>query len=148
MHFDIIVLKLIREKAPPRGSDKTTIAPTQQVSVPVTSQSAAKTDPELLKRIDALLQQLASKKKPSKKGFAQAKKQYKAWRKKAVTAAKSETKQIKKRQLARIRRLPAAQRPKAREQLKTQLKEREAALKKRYPAKVSNIEELRRIMKR
>ena len=104
----------------------------------------------LLKKINELLDAIKGKtqKTAKRKSMAAAKRSYKQWRKRALAAAKAETKNIKSKTLARIRRMPAAQRVPARKRLKEQLKKREDALKQRYPANPKTAEELRRIMQK
>jgi hypothetical protein len=130
-----------------RGSDMR-VAPTQQVTVAGGKGSADLSG--LIAKIDKLLKEQGEKKAKTaqKKVFTAAKKEYRAYRKKAVGDIKSRNKLIKKKELARIRRLPQAQRAAERTKLKKILKERLESVTKKLPSKIQTPGQLREIMRK
>jgi hypothetical protein len=129
-----------------RGSDMR-VAPTQQVTVAGGKGGADVS--ALSAKIDKLLKEQAEQKKKAvgKKAFTAAKKQYRAYRKKLVANLKTSNKIIKKKELARIRRLPHKERAAARQILKEQLKQRLQNITKKLPAKIQTPGHLREIMR-
>ena len=65
-----------------------------------------------------------------------------------MTTLKKQNKEIKKRELAKIRRMPAGVRAKMRKQLTAKLKERSDNMKKRLPSKVMNPGHLRQLLQK
>ena len=63
-----------------------------------------------------------------------------------VGAVKQQNKEIKKRELARIRRMPSEQRAKARTDLKEKLKARAKAVAEKLPSKVASPSHLSSLM--
>ena len=124
------------------------VAPTQQVTVSASQPSSAGLN-ALLAKVDQLLknQQEEKRKGQQKKTFNNAKKVYKQYRKDMIDAVKKQNKEIRRKQLGKIRRMPADQRDAARKQLKEQLKKREESIKKRYPPKVNNPAHLRALIR-
>ena len=121
-----------------RGSTgPTTIAPTQQVSVPVTSTSTVPGIGLLASKIDALLRAALEKKgkKAQRSGFNKARKEYKQLRNKRIAQVKTENKAIGKRERAKIKKLPTKDRPAARKKLNAALKERIKKVKAKLPVK-------------
>ena len=143
-----VVREIIREVGRGRGSSgDMKVAPTQQVSVPVSNVSRGDTS-ELAKKIDLLLKLTASKKKKSaqRKGVTEAKKKYREMRNKAIASIKLENKEITKRENEKIKRLPAKQRAAARKSLRVQLKARIDKLKQKLPSKVKTEGQLRNLL--
>ena len=112
----------------------------------VTPQAASTGNLE--KKIDELLrnQKEAKLKTIQNKAFRDAKKQYRSYRKKLIGEANSKNREIKKKELARIRKLPTKNRTAARKQLKALLKRRIDAVKSKFPPKISSPGQLREIM--
>ena len=73
-----------------------------------------------------------------------AKKQYKAYRKKMIATVKQQNKVIKKKELARIRRLPNQERAKARAQLKIKLAQRHKAIIDKLPSKITDSAQIQK----
>ena len=123
------------------------VAPTQQVTVAGGQQAGLG---QLVAKIDQLLKaQSESKKKTAgKKHFTAAKKQYREYRKKMLASVKTQNKDIKKRELARIRKLPTNQRAKARGDLKERLKARTKAVQEKLPSKVTGPGHLQSLIAR
>ena len=96
-----------------------------------------------------MLKDQAEKKQKTaaKKAFTAAKKQYRVYRKKLVSSLKASNKVIKKKELARIRRLPQKDRAAARQKLKDQLKQRLQNITKKLPTKIQTPGQLREIMR-
>ena len=94
-----------------RGTDMK-VAPTQQVTVTPTQQSSAAGMGNLSAKIDELLRRSKESKRKgkAKSALSGAKKQYREYRKKALANVKNENKDIKKREAAKINKLPKAQR--------------------------------------
>ena len=63
-----------------------------------------------------------------------------------IAAVKAQNKDIKKKELARIRRMPTEQRAKARGVLKQRLAERAKAVKDKLPSKISDPGHLQRLI--
>ena len=135
------------ERGAGRRGGPTTIAPTQQVSVPVTNTRSGISD--LTGKIDALLKTAATKKskRAKKSGFAQAKKQYRAVRKKRIDQVKSENKAIRKREAAKIKKMPTKDRAAARKKLTAALKARVATASKSMPSKIETPGQLSNLMR-
>ena len=102
----------------------------------------------LASKIDKLLsdQKDQKRKTVAKKTFSVAKKQFKSYRKQALQKVKAENKAIKKRELAKIRKLPVKERPAARKKLKEALKAREDKVKRSMPSKIETPGQMRSIM--
>ena len=132
-----------------RGADMK-VAPTQQSTVTVTPtmQSSAAGMGNLSAKIDELLRRSKESKRKgkAKSALSGAKKQYRAYRKKALANVKNENKDIKKREAAKINKLPKAQRAAARKKLKDALKQRLDRVKQRLPGKVQTSGQLRNLM--
>ena len=88
----------------------------------------------------------SKRKGKQKSAYAAAKKQYRDYRKKALANVRAENKGIKKRESAKIKKLPVKQRPEARKRLKAALQKREQAVKIKLPAKVQTPGQLRGLM--
>ena len=127
-------------------------APTQQVTVagsrggypaPTAGLQA------LSAKVDALLRESREKKLKThvKSKFTRAKKQYRAYRKERLSQITIQNKDLRKRALARIRKMPVAARKGARDQLKKQLKERLDHVKRSLPSKITTRGQLSQIMK-
>ncbi len=125
-------------------------APTQQVTVAPGTQGAVAGLGALTQKISELLAKTkdAKLRKTQKSAFSKAKKEYGQYRKKAMANLKAENKEIKKRESAKIKKLPTKDRVAARKKLKEALKERTDKLKKQLPGKVSSPGELRNLMGR
>jgi len=128
-------------------SSRTTIAPSQQISVPVTS--TAPGIGLLASKVDALLKAVTEKKTKRAKNthFTQAKKQYKAMRTKRINQVKTENKVIRKREGAKIKKLPTKDRPAARQKLTAALKARLEKVKKEMPTKVQTPGQLSNLIR-
>ena len=102
----------------------------------------------LASKIDELLrnQRAAKQRKKAKSAFAEAKRQYSAYRKKALANLKQENAAIKKRESEKIKRMPKKDRVAARKRLREALKARTDKLKKKLPGKVSTPGEMRNLM--
>ena len=102
----------------------------------------------LMRKVEELLQETRAQKAKGKQksSFAKAKKQYKTYRKQRLAEAKATIAKWKKQGLARIRKLPTAQRKGAREQLKAQLAKRLDKVKRALPTKVETPGQLRSIL--
>lgn len=139
---EVVRERVIRERSG-RGS-----APSQQVSVNPTLQSSTQNLGGLASKIDELLKLIRESrtKKKQKSGLTQVKKQYSDYRKKAIKNLKDQNKEIKKRESARIKKLPTKQRSAARKKLTEVLKERETKLKKQLPSKITSPEQLKSVM--
>ena len=132
-----------------------TVAPTQQVSVaaPQTAgagQGGGRADnSELIKKINELLkaQKDSKRKKEGNKAYNAAKKEYRNYRKRQIAVMNKQNKDIKKRELAKIRRMPTAVRGKMRKQLAEKLKQRADNIKKRLPTKIVSPAQLRELLK-
>ena len=74
------------------------------------------------------------------------KKQFRDYRKRAIKKVKDENKLIKKRELAKIKKLPVKERPDARKKLKTALEQREDKVKTSMPTKIQTPGQLRSVM--
>ena len=122
------------------------VAPTQQVTVSAPGQSAGVLG--LASKIDELLR--LSKKKKAKtqanKAFMGAKKQYKQYRKKALSTVAAENKDIAKKERARINNLPKTERAAARKKLKDALKQRVDKVKSKLPAKIQTPGQLKNLI--
>jgi len=133
----------------------TKVAPTQQVTVSAPSGSrggagAGAHVAALTAKIDKLLKEQAEQKqkKTKNKTFTLAKREYRNYRKRVSANTKAENKAIKKRELAKIRRMPQKDRAAARARLKQLLKERLDAVMKKLPAKIQTPGQLRELMRR
>ena len=116
---------------------------TQQVSVAPSQAAGAggsRDNSELLKKINELLksQKDSKRKKDGNKAYTAAKKEYRTYRKNQIATMNKQNKEIKKRELAKIRRMPAGVRAKMRKQLALKLKERSDSIKKHLPSKVTS----------
>jgi len=80
--------------------------------------------------------------------YTAAKKEYRTYRKNQIATMNKQNKEIKKRELAKIRRMPAGVRAKMRKQLAEKLKERSDNIKKRLPSKIMNPGHLRQLMQK
>jgi hypothetical protein len=111
-------------------------------------QSSAAGMGNLSAKIDELLRRSKESKRKgkAKSALSGAKKQYRAYRKKALANVKNENKDIKKREAAKINKLPKAQRAAARKKLKDALKQRLDRVKQRLPGKVQTSGQLRNLM--
>ena len=103
----------------------------------------------LASKIDALLKERTQQKTKRKKNshFTQAKKQYKAARTKRINQVKTENKEIRKRETAKIKKLPVKDRPAARKKLSVALKERVEKVKKELPNKVETPGQLSNLIR-
>ena len=63
-----------------------------------------------------------------------------------LAAVKKQNKEIKRKQLAKIRRMPADQRAAARKSLKEQLKKREEEIASRLPTKIESAKHLQSLI--
>ena len=132
-----------------------TIAPVQQVTVaaPQTAgagQGGGRADnSELIKKINELLkaQKDSKRKKEGNKAYNAAKKEYRNYRKRQIAVMNKQNKDIKKRELAKIRRMPTAVRGKMRKQLAEKLKQRADSIKSRLPSKITSPAQLRELLK-
>jgi len=124
------------------------VAPTQQVTVTATQQSGASGLSGLSAKIDELLRASKESKRKGKQksAYTAAKKEYKAYRKKVLANVKAQNKDIKKREAAKIKKLPVKQRPAARKKLKEALKARADKVKTELPSKVQTPGQLRNLM--
>ena len=124
------------------------VAPTQQVTVTPTQQSSAAGMGGLSAKIDELLRRSKEGKQKTKNrsAYTAAKKEYQAYRKKAMNNVKAENKAIRKRESEKIKKLPVKQRVAARKKLKAALKAREDKVKQRLPSKVQTPGQLRGLM--
>ena len=102
----------------------------------------------LASKIDKLLQVQKEKKQktPAKKTFTAAKKQFREYRKKAIKKVKDENKAIRKREAAKIKKLPQKERPAARKILKEALKKREDRVTKSMPSRIETPGQMRSVM--
>jgi hypothetical protein len=126
-------------------SGRTTIAPSQQVSVPVTNTSPG--IGILAAKIGELLKAKPKTKRKKNTHFTQAKKQYKAVRTKRINQVKTENKDIRKREAAKIKKLPTKDRPAARKKLTAALKARLTKIKKEMPSKIETPAQLSNLIK-
>ena len=103
----------------------------------------------LAAKIDALLRERTKEKTKRKKSthFTQAKKQYKAVRTKRINQVKTENKEIRKREAAKIKKLPVKDRPAARKKLSAALKARVDKVKKELPNKVETPGQLSNLIR-
>ena len=94
---------------------------------------------ELIKRIDALLKErtTSKRKQDQRKAFSKAHQVYKNYRKDMLSTVKKENKEIKRKALAKIRKMNIDNRPAARKALNEQLKKREKAVKDKLPSKIT-----------
>ena len=104
---------------------------------------------ELIKKINELLkaQKDSKRKKEGNKAYNAAKKEYRNYRKRQIAVMNKQNKDIKKRELAKIRRMPTAVRGKMRKQLAEKLKQRADNIKKRLPTKIVSPAQLRELLK-
>jgi hypothetical protein len=130
-----------------RGADMK-VAPTQQVTVTPTMQASQAGLGALSSKIDELLK--ASKESKLKKkrtsAYSAAKKQFKAYRTKALANVRAENTSIKKRELVKINKLPVKARAAARKRLKEMLKARVDKVKKKLPSRIKTPGQLSSLM--
>jgi hypothetical protein len=140
---------VVYKERPGRGTGSSMkVAPTQQVTVTPTQQSGAVGLSGLSAKIDELLRASKESKRKGKQksAYAAAKKQYKAYRKKALANVKAQNTDIRKREVAKINKLPVKQRSAARKKLKEALKARADKVKTELPSKVQTPGQLRNLM--
>ena len=130
------------------GRQDMKVAPTQQVTVNPTLQAGGSGLGGLAAKIEEMLrnQRGAKARKAQKSALSGAKKQYSQYRKKAMSNLKDDNKAIKKRESAKIKRLPVKERAAARKKLAQMLKERVARLKKKLPGRVGSAGQLKNLM--
>ena len=123
-------------------------APTQQVTVAPGTRGAVAGLGDLSAKIGELLAKTkqAKQRKTQKSAFTKAKKEYSQYRKKAMANLKAENKEIRKRESAKIKKMPTKDRAAARKKLTAALKERTNELKKQLPSKVVSPGQLRNLM--
>jgi len=121
------------------------VHPSQQVSVSAPRGGGGGGGPgpvagltALMKRIDDLLKEKAEAKTKTKrkKALSVAKKTYTKYRKQQIANLKASHKDFKKKELAKIRKMPLKQRAALRKQLKERLKKQSDSLKSSLPSKI------------
>ena len=130
-----------------RGADMK-VAPTQQVSVTPTMQASQAGLGALSSKIDELLKATKESKLKKKRtsAYSAAKKQFKAYRTKALANVKAENASIKKRELVKINKLPVKTRAAARKRLKEMLKARVDKVKNKLPSRIKTPGQLSSLM--